>query len=72
MGSCNEKDNRAAYRSILYEKTDLDITHGVDVLKWKDESNQVYFTLWDFAGKNFFYFSNYFIQNNKKDTKNIM
>lgn len=50
IGSSNEVDNEKAYQQVIRERAQEEITHGVDVLTWNDEKNQVHFTLWDFAG----------------------
>ena len=62
VGSSSNIENEKAYQQVYKEKPNEEMTHGVDVLKWYDEKNNINFTLWDFAGF-LFYFILFFLFN---------
>ena len=54
IGTKNKTDNENAYKWAQTEKLKENITHGVDIVRWKNEENGTLFSLWDFAGAFFF------------------
>ena len=48
-GNKKEKENKNAHKLVQRNKKEEDMTHGVDISRWKVENTL--FSLWDFAGK---------------------
>lgn len=50
MGSSNEKDNKEAYYKVQHPKKEEEMTHGVDIFKYRNPKNDTIISIWDFAG----------------------
>ena len=50
MGISNEEENKNAYKLVQKEKKEEEMTHGVEISKWR--VGDMLFSLWDFAGIN--------------------
>ena len=49
MGVSDQVENINAHKLVQKDKTEEDMTHGVDISTWRID--QMMFSLWDFAGK---------------------
>ena len=63
MGISNEEENKNAYKLVQKEKKEEEMTHGVEISKWR--VGDMLFSLWDFAGiiNNKFRIQNFFRKN---------
>ena len=50
MGVSTKEENEYAHKIVQKDKREEDMTHGVEISKWR--VNSMLFSLWDFAGKN--------------------
>ena len=48
MGVSDENENENAYNLVQKDKTEEDMTHGVEISTWKVK--ETLFSVWDFAG----------------------
>ena len=53
MGLLSSYENKNAHKLVQFEKKEENMTHGVDIYKFKNEN--VLLSIWDFAGKKIFY-----------------
>ena len=50
IGSSDNKQNENAHKQVQ-KKEEFEMTHGVEIYKWRNPINDTYLTIWDFAGK---------------------
>ena len=43
-------ESSKAEKVKIDKKNEESMTHGVDIESWKDEENNIFFSIWDFAG----------------------